>query len=227
MILFHNSMIPEGPWGQSAAPTVCLPWQEFSLSLGSSDLGNVLCCHGSSYPHPPPGSPVSWMENFQSMLMKKLGRLWFVADTHTPAWPSLSREKAASPPPAPLLRDNPMLLGCPCWIWSFPDALLRGCWSHIQLLQPPLSLPTHIALPVIPVTFLESFLFSITTFSHQLVNKLIIQGAHIKADLSWYSSFHMLLSLHVPQSSDFPSSTLQSLLFLEHLTQSLCLCSAQ
>lgn len=53
------------------------------------------------------------------------------------------------------------------------------------------------------MTFSESFHFPTATFSCQLVNMVIIQGAHIKARLSWYSSFHMLLSLRVPQSSDF------------------------
>lgn len=59
-----DAIIPKGPWDQSAAPavlpdfvagatteqgTVPLPWWEVSLSPGSSDLGSVLCCRGSSY----------------------------------------------------------------------------------------------------------------------------------------------------------------------------------
>lgn len=125
----------------------------------------------------------------------------------------------------PLLRDYAMPLGCPFWYGLF-QAL---CWAAARATFSASSLPGHpihcsVALPVIPMTFFESFHFSAATFSCQLVNMVIIQGAHIKAKLSWYSSFHMLLSLSVPRSSDLSP---WSLLFLQHPTQTLCLCSAR
>jgi len=95
--------------------------------------------------------------------------------------------------------------------WAVPPgySLFQAlCWAAAGAAFIASSLPSHpvhcsVALPVIPMTFFEYFHFPTATFSCQLVNMVIIHGAHIKAKLSWYSSFHKLLSPHVPQSSVF------------------------
>lgn len=55
---------------------------------------------------------------------KETGWTLIVADSYTPAQPSMSRAESESPLLALLLRDNPTSLGFPSGVWSFPGTLL-------------------------------------------------------------------------------------------------------
>lgn len=87
----------------------------------SSDLESVSLLW--LFPTHPSHSPDFWMKDFLSMLMKRPSGLCFVADSYTPAQPSMSRAEPESPL-LTLLRDSPVSLGCPSWVLPFPGTLL-------------------------------------------------------------------------------------------------------
>lgn len=180
------------------------------------------------FPPRPSHSPDAWMEDFLAMLVKRLGGRWFVADTR-----QCGHHRAGQrlhPHRWDLCSET-----TPCH-WAVPPgySLFQAlCWVAAEATFSISSLPGRpvycsFALPVIPMTFFESFHFPAATFSCQLVNMVIIQGAHIKAKLSWYSSFHMRLSPRIPQSSNFspipfisPASDTATLFVLSALTYAI------
>lgn len=139
-------------------------------------------------PNPSLIQPRFWMKDFLSMLMKRLGGLWFVVDSYIPAQLSMSRVWV--PSAGTLALGYVSGLSLLCMVFSRHSA---GATCSISSL-PGCPVPSSVVLPVIPITFFESFYFSSTTLSGQLINMVIIQEVHIKAKLSCYSSFHVLLS---------------------------------
>lgn len=223
-----GAAIPKGPQGQTEVLAVLpdfasagwvsqqLCWWDVSLSLESSDLGSVLCCHGFSHltPH-----MLLVKRRIFKLCSKRLSRpLWqshtkVVAPSppaqchhliptapnspHIPAsHPSLaitSGTEAVLPPPAPCAQ------GCPFWDRLFLAS--RAALGASSL--PGCSIHCWVAVCVIQMTFFESFRPPAATFSCQLPNMAITHGAHIKAKLPWCSSFHMLLSPPICPPSPF------------------------